>query len=389
MLPMAHEYLIPQDIVQRLEVTGLVQRAEEALKDPDKLNPICMGCIFEDEAAAHVKWMQDDGYFSDDPDYLKQLERAVPNIHHLTWKLKRGDAIQLEPAKLEDITLLSGLFAAQALSPEEFRQFESFGFRSERELATALSVYMQENSGSIRERDFNWTFEKDGKIYRGTVTGNCHLDLVIMKDDVTPHPTTDPLGNFVPFRPLMRSDQTGIYPHHSTEGQALVATMKYIEQEGIPSKIVDKDKYRAFVDHILAGGQRIGAATECLISRSDDPIMLFIPYEHPMPRLDGDNNCDDFSPYCLASMGHMYCTYVDSRGNMVFASPKKDDAQKKEVHLSIHPEEVDHLIEGLFVQSASGQGRTHAGWLAQLLEYKLSGRADKELAELRSSFKRS
>jgi hypothetical protein len=52
--------------------------------------------------------------------------------------------------------------------------------------------------------------------------------------------------------------------------------------------------------------------------------------------------------------------------------------------LRLPPGEIDHLIRGLFVQASKGLGRTSVKQLADMIEYRFSGKYEKD----REAFKK-
>jgi len=376
---MLTNFIVYPEATEKLEKSGLKERVEEAAK---KYKTIFYGHVYDDEVVRIRKDMEEEGYFSEMPSYIKgpfmkvlnDLFNKSPDVY---WTIQRPDKkINVEPGNGE-ILIFLGYYASLVLKPNEFWQYEKFGFDSFSEFhgtitqhMNSIKIYMGDHDGYI------WESEADGRAFQTSISGSVHGDLRIYRIDITHDPTLDVFGNTVHYRPICSKDRFTVAGADSTECQLLADVLKYIEQEEIESEIL-KDSAREFIAEVEQWPE---AQREPVAGRFGKQI-LFSHFEFDMPRF-GDEKHNLYSVGTKSTPGG-YGLYVDENKNLLFVGLNERYEPDEKPSLVITPNEADHMIRGLFVQAKNMCGRTLPKALLDTLNYYFSDKFKEEREEQR------
>ena len=99
--------------------------------------------------------------------------------------------------------------------------------------------------------------------------------------------------------------------------------------------------------------------------------------------MNENNFTKEKTHYIISTVGdYIYRAYTNKNSELLFAieNPEKP-SNTKNIACKFIPSDADHLIKGLFYQSAKGLGRTSANTLIKILEYKFSEQFLRDLEE--------
>jgi len=395
---MMRNYIVYPEAVKTLEECGLAERVRNAASDDDFPCASLFTIVLPEDFRGFVTEMGEGGYFKTQPaegrdGYRKSLDGFGNHIEQHTWVVRKHieerahsepeerklvERIQCEP---EDFLLLSGYLASRVLKPDELWDFEMFGFSSLFEFFGTLGAYIW-SSGEDLESGYTWVSEHQGSSFASAVTASHNGDLRIFRTDTTPYDTVDPFGCPVQYCPKIESDRGVVSGYHSTEPHLLAFILLYVDQNGVKSSIANPNGSRVFLEEVAALGQVRGNFSDFGDSINSPRFCFALG---SLPRLDEASTSTEWSPYRIATeMGGEYVMYVDHTGSLAFTYETVAKIPEKKVSMTIPPDEVDHLIRGLFVQAAHGLGRTSVAQLTDVLQYRFSDEFEQDQAQMRS-----
>ncbi len=381
---MAFKYNLYPAAEQKLVETGLAKRIKKATEQDDF--PNVLSVVFQDELPGMIKDMRERGFFRENSDglahgYRPKLEAFFKNKDAHKWVVKKDGKEEKEDSDYEDFMLFSGYLASAVLKPEEFWDFQKFGFSSVFDFFGCIGAYAWklEHSDNWR-RGHMWESSPDGKHFVTQVTGDTNGDFRLFRTDLTPYETLDPLGNPVNYRPEFRSDCQNVCGYHSVEPELLVALMKYVDQEKLLCPLLTPSGMEEIVAELAKKGQAMGNYADFGLGSPWGPDMHFVHYHtSSIPRLDEKTNWNPFGVGIDSE--HCYRTYVDENQGLVFQYEAFGKEKCKEIALRLPKDEVPQIIRGLFVQAIEGLGRTSAKQLIDLVIYRFSSQFEKDREE--------
>lgn len=385
---MRFKYNLYPDAREKLDSTGITARVRGARKSSQIQ---VRGHIIAHDVANMIGEMKEGHYFDTFPqdqlgDFKKQANGLFQNPDEHKWEVHRGQGVHEEPVELEDILVLMGYDASLILNPSEIWDFQRFGFRNITDFTGSVGALINETIHDDGHRKgYRWqTRTPDGRTLANEITGDMNFDMRVFQTDITPYKTVDPFGKEVSFRPELDLDRGGIIAYHSTEGELLITVLKYIHQIKLNADALDGNakKTLAWAESL---GQRGGGCAEHFGGLDQDARRFFVGWDLPLVELDKDNSTHQRSRDFIGTTGDgMYGAYLDCKNNLVFAYEPKNaihSSQKNPVAV-YSPEDATHLIKGLLFQSAKGLGRTSCKQLRSIIEYRVSGQIERDLAEM-------
>ena len=389
-------YLVYPGAERKLQKAGIVSRIEKAFKKDDYPN-VHHGMMMSRDISGIAKEMKAGGFFKSMPDAQKksfqtQLNELFKEKDTREWNVIKNDGAHKENVEYEDILLLMGFYSSMVLPKRELFAYGKHGFPSMFAFTGAVGarVWTYDEGRSQFRDGYKWTTTNpDGTVRVNEITGDGNCDLRIFQKDMTPYDTYDPLGNLVEYRPLMRSDNRVIGGYHSTEGGLLVSVLKYVKQLNVRSEILkDRNSVLEFLAWAKSLGQGGGTCAEHFGGFDSYPMNFLHSMDVPLPVLDADRKTDEHTRDYVTTASHhklAYGLYVGLDQDLVFMIENLEE-NKKEFAASFHSDESDHLIKGLFFQSARGLGRTSVLQLIQILDFYTSGEYEKEKARMDAEF---
>jgi hypothetical protein len=289
---------------------------------------------------------------------------------YVDWEKKK----QLD-FETEDFGLISGYFASQILTPEEFWSPEKFGFDNVGDLWGSLGALIVEIDHKYLKEGFKWKSTSQGREFITEISGSEHCDLRIFRTDVTPHRVLDPLGREVSYRPDFGEGRQIIGAYHSTEPSFFAILRRWADEEEIPVEAFQfPDR---FLERFTGKGSHLGNCADAG-GNMGHPMMTLLNAGFPMPRLDeGGNQTNRAVPDGLSTTSKgSYLAAIDTGGNLVLGYTETCPEQGKNPYgqapMKFPQEEVNQLMFGLFEQARRGLGRTSFQELETLLKFTQS-----------------
>ncbi|MFP4424348.1 MAG: hypothetical protein ACLFP2_03895 [Candidatus Woesearchaeota archaeon] len=370
---MRFHYLIYPNAIDKLEVCGIKKRADDLMEE----YPLFMGATTHLDIIGRKNALNEAGYYEGLPaDFTEKYKKVMNSIFNEPsdnfWTITAQETIKV-PCELEDMLLFTGEMAAEVLDPDEIWEYERFGFDSPSEFITTVGGYIWEAANPIKHHGYTWVRERaDGSRIVNEITGDINGDLRLFQTDIASYPTCDPFESPIEMRPsTMRNI---VSPYYFTEGALLVASLRYIEQEGIETKLY-ADKGTSFLEWGRALGQGGGSCAEHYGDFDAPPKRFFIGYDTPIPTLDAANVASDHTPHSLVTQHREFYGIYIKNGDLVLAY----DDPRKGIDMRFIPEDAEEIVKGLVYQSARGLGRTSAKQLLDIIEYRFSDKFDSEI----------
>ncbi|MFO7710674.1 MAG: hypothetical protein R6V53_02820 [Candidatus Woesearchaeota archaeon] len=370
---MRFHYLIYPNAIDKLEVCGIKKRADDFLEE----HQLFMGATTHSDIAGRKNALQEEGYYEGLPEeftgkYKKVMNSIFNNPSDNFWTITAQETIKV-PCELEDMLLFTGEMAAEVLDPDEIWEYGRFGFDSPSEFITTVGGYIWEAANPLKQHGYTWVRERpDGSRIMNEITGDINADLRLFQTDIASYPTHDPFDSHIEMRPsTMRNI---VSPYYFTEGPLLVAALRYIEQEGIETKLY-ADRGTSFLAWGRALGQSGGSCAEHFGDFDEPPTRFFIGYEVPIPSLNAQNEPSGHTPHSLVTASQKFYGIYIKDGDLVLAY----DDPRKGIDMRFAPEDAEEIVCGLVYQSAKGLGRTSAKQLLDIIEYRFSDKFDSEI----------
>ncbi len=381
------------ETMKKLESAGLVERIKKVKRGEDA--PYFGGFVSDDDLQRMSFEMQKEGFYSpkneEQKQVAKKLQRLLMNMGEEHWRVHRHEGLVKGKVETEDVQNLMGQPASFVLSPKEMWDYNKFGFDSVSDFVGSVSLLMCKGGLTFRG-GYQWeTNSPDGKVITNQITGSEHGDLRMLQTDITPYDTVNPLGDKSGYRPEMSEDQRGVSGYHSVEGHALIAVLKYIEQLGLDREFLKDAK--KITERAIEDSEGVpGVAATSSFSEGDlerPPMVEFSLFHHPIPQLNEDYTVGGPSDYnVFTEFRGIYDIFVGPNRELVFSREKDKETRfekvkrKREVSAIYLPTEAEHLVRGLFYQSAASLGRTPVRYLENIVRYRYSGEYEKDMKEL-------
>lgn len=384
-------FIIYPEGMEKIRNAGLDARVEALKKSEDGL-PFLGGFVWEEDIKQSVQDLKERGFYKHLPadfadTYKKTLTALFKNPDKFNWATQRQATCGRDACELEDLVLFTGEIASLVLEPNELWDYQRFGFSSPTELVGVVSAYIDEQSrGEPLHKGYEWTGNRDGAKILTEITGDMNADLRISQKDITPYETTDPFGNRTTFRPIGKPDRTMVCAYHSTEPELVVAVLKYIDQQKIPSKILENNA-AGLIAWAESLNQRIGNCAEHIFGTTANEFLSFANYTTPIPILNNRNETKEQSHDWLTTISDgAYGVYITAEGYLALAYEERSNGRqpRKEIQVNFKPDDVDHVLKGLIYQSAAALGRTSARALIDLVAYRFSPQFDKDRQEFKA-----
>ncbi len=367
---METDFIIYPEAVEKLEKSGLKERVEKAIK---KHYDMFYGATFKEEILALKNEMEAEGYFSGIPAGIKKifgetLNGLFSNSSDYAWTIQRPEGDEKVEASDKQILMFLGYYASYVLKPDEFWEYEKFGFDSFSEMHGAITLHMKEATDSKFREGYIWKSKSDEKDFQTRVTGSIHGDLRIFRTDITDYPTLDVFGNSVPYRPVSyNKDYHVVAGYHSVEPYLLIHLLKYIEQGSIEVDLL-KDNAKEFLDEIKKNPQFVGPYADFGMGSDVGVTLCFSNFFWEIPNFKKEKH----TRYFIATeFRGSYGLFVDDNKNLLFFR-RPENSTEYNLALTFPPDETEELIKGLFIQASKGLGRTSVKQLAGVIEYYFS-----------------
>lgn len=375
---MREQYLVYPDATEKLRQSGLEKRILDASKKDDTPGSHSFGILHGDEMRGFVDELKDKGYYKNPPkdlftDYKAKLTAFVRKKEDHRWTTDAHGVMRAEESEWDDFLLLSGYLASFVLKPKEFWDAEKLGFSLSYDCWGVIGATLWSQAKLTDHREgYVWASQANECSFVSRVTGDSNGDFRIFRDDLTPYPTKDPLGNDVRYRPKFRLDEQWVAGYHSYEPIVLAIAIKYAEQEQLPAQVLTPEGRAKLLDEMRPLGSRIGNFADAG-SQAGRPWQYFMNMQ-PIPTLTKRHTTQEisFDRIGTTTQGYSYGAYILPDKSLCFASEEDMKKPSKRISLSILPQEIDHFIKGLFVQCAKGLGRTLVGEMVHALNYRFS-----------------
>lgn len=360
------EYILYPESENKLKASGLIAKIKAVDRYDDNF-PSTHNILSKQEFQYCIKEIEEKGYFKTPP--KKEYKEALNKFYKDggKWKLvKNGKKIE-EEAEDRSFMLFSGYMASFFLSQEEFWNNEKFGFENIYDFFGSLGAAYIDSRSYKENKGHSWQHQlQDGRIFFSEVKGNMHGDLEITREELTPYETFDPLGNKVNYRQVLQSDIQDIMSHHSVEDGLLATLLTYIKQEKIASLFTNKEFTIKFLKELKVDTRQPLYAD--FGDRMHDPKIFFME-TLPIPAWE-ERSLTKEGRY-IPSQSGSYGIFIEKNKNLIFAymGGNADTYKEGDRKAEFAPEEIDHLVKGLFIQAARQLGRTSAGQLVEVLDY--------------------
>lgn len=364
--PMAeiHQFIVDSSIKELLpsELRQRIGRKKKACE-----NAFGYGHWSQEDTIREVTSMIERGYFPPDAirkEYKTRMNEVFQSPQNHTWTI--GE--EKEELDKDDILVFGGIVAAEVLSAEEFWN-DIPGFSGPSDMHGTVGALLMQNRDMFFELGgYEWETKKNAQVTHKTrITGSIHGDLRIERVCVSSKPAIDPFGNNIHYRPLTHSDRQRVAAYHSTEPILLAAALKYIDQEKINVECL-KDGGKELLNQTRAKGLRMGNFGDFGTNGSSPQVFMW-QFSHPMQQ------ADDEGVFWGLGMEHheaAYRIHIDKNRHLAFTMMNRKGELNKEPSLTLPPEEMEQLIQGIFAQCQQGKGRTSVRQLQEILEYRFS-----------------
>ena len=366
---MHYEYLVFPEAQKLLESSGLAKRIQDLMCRNDR--PYFGGIVFEPDFRRDLECLGKEGYFKalqtaigreKALEFQSKFQAIYSNRDKYPWSIQRNEGFVVEGSELEDLELALGVGASFVLKPEEMWDFKRFGFSSVTDLTGCVGAVLRNHNRSSY-RGHHWTTAlADGRTLITEITGSDHMDLRILREDVTPYKTFDPFGNPVNYRPVTSQDHHYVSGTYSVEGPLLISVLRWITQSKIPCKILENNASGLLSDVSKIDGS-FATCTEHLSPKSDSG--WWVDFEFPIPEF-GSGQPTTHSVF--TESGGIYEIYVGKNNELIFSYLTDESVKNPKIDCFFLPGEVDDLIRGLFVQCAHNLGRTPIRQLVGVLD---------------------
>ena len=375
---MRETYLVYPEARKRLQDSGLIERINREARKSNY--PSFLGMYRLDDLRWEIGNLRERKYFEPkNPKYVEFAKRSNPllkNPDKYKWQLGKMGLNATENVEIDDFRLLTGYLASIILTPKEFWIPEKFGFPSVFDMFGSIGAFMARKSNERSDEHYSghrWVSHPiDGAQFITEVTGSNHGDLRIFRTDETPYPTTDPLGNKVSYRPKLSMDSQFVSGYHSTEPHLLASVLKFLEQQELNRDFFEQGG-KKILEKISNLRQHVGNFADFGDGSIGGARMAFAHYGIPIPTLDKNNQTSKwtFDRVCTTEQG-TYGLYISHSGDLVFSYENGPQNPKKGLNMVLPRNEVYNLIEGLFIQSSKGRGRTSMQQLSDVLNFRFS-----------------
>lgn len=370
---MWHEYTVYPEAVKKAKASGLIKRVFDYDWEESAYSSWYHSAWFGGQIQDAVNNMKERGYFANIP--KEEHENFRINLNRVNneggqWQVTKGDKTITQATEGEDTGLLLGDPAAEILKPDEFWRYKDFGFDTHSEfIGTIGAIFLNQMEKKDRysdEEGLKWrTVLDDGRIMINKYLDDHNGDFRLNQKEITPYETVDPFGNQVNYRPTLGDDGGIIAGYHSVEVSFLATILKYANQNGLKSEILDSDGEE--VHNQLSKGRALGNFAETYSNGEDiwSVKNAFIPFGiRDLPQIDERE--ENASIYGIPTINEESYFMYQKGDNLVFTYGRDGNPLAE-----FSPSDVDNLIRGVFLQAQRGKVRTHPNSLLKGLDYYL------------------
>lgn len=369
---MWHEYTVYPEGIKKARASGLLKRVFDYDWEESGYSSWYNRSWFDSQIQESVDSLKEKGYFANIP--KEESENFRTNLNRIfneggKWQVTKGDKTINQPTEGEDVGLLLGDPAAEILKPDEFWRYKDFGFDTHSEFIGtmgAIFLHQMNKKDLFREDGLKWrTVLDDGRVMTNKFLDDHNGDFRLNQKEVTPYETIDPFNNPVHYRPTLGNDGGIIAGYHSVEVGFLAAILKYVNQNGLKSEILDNDGEE--MHQQLSKGRALGNFAETYSNGEDIWTVknAFIPFGiRDIPQID---DREEFASIYGVSTINKESYFIYQKGdNLVFTYGREGEPLAE-----FSPNDVDNLIRGVFLQAQRGKVRTHPNSLLKGLDYYL------------------
>lgn len=382
-----YNWIVYPEGKRRLDESGLTERIKVALKEP-KISLTPYHYYNPEEFLSFLEHLKEGGYLAAMPfDFVKNfgediyqdwhqgLRRIVDKAskeENAFWNIERRTGENLELVYLdEDFPIISGFNATATLDPQSFWDFKKFEFASLGDFLGTVGAFIRMQSKAYMERGPSWSSTEKGLSFKTQVTASEHGDFILKKTDITPYTTRDPLGTLVNYRPETSQDINFVLGSSNVEPFFLAMVLKWADQEKLESRIL-KDPQQ-FLERFRLMPQYCGPFGDFGVTSLFS--IEFSNWEIPVPKLNQPLQANSrFNPWGIFSphsRNFRYTVRVGTNQELVFF--QEVDGKEEDTILDIQANDLDNLIESLFLQTQMGLGRTSKKQLTDILKMYFSG----------------
>lgn len=319
-------------------------------------------------------------------DHVTRLVELGADPSAGSWTIGRKQ--NKEHMYTNDFLLISGVVAAEAIPSKEFWNVpKGFSSASDYHGTVGAMLLQRKQELFLNCNGYTWTSTDGADTFQSRITADMHGDFRMERIRISHDETIDPFGNRVHYRPALESDRELVAPSYGVEPTVLAAVLKYIDQEKIDVPCL-RNGCQAIREFLASTKQKIGPFGDFGKERNIDAAKhIMWPFAFPMGHLE-DN---DFGWSIGAHYGGRYVFHLDEKRRLTCTfndEQEKDDRMEQSHILHFTPDDMEHVIMGLFVQTQSGLGRSNAGQLVELLEYRFSPEFNSDMEEIRAQCKK-
>lgn len=263
-----------------------------------------------------------------------------------------------------DWAVPTGVVASHLLEPEEMWDLRP-GFLSLHEMFGVMGAYAMEKRGFMADTAYESVVGE--RRFRTSINGFFHGDPFIAREDISSYPTWDPMGQEVRYRP--RAFSSGMAFHHSSEPIVFATALQVADHYGLECRIQTQEDVERFLAEHDGVEQHVGNYADF----GDFSVGVRNMFLHAVP--DPREPLPTFQ--WPASGAKEFTVACDEDGNM-----RSFDGD--EMYFSLPREEIGQFMHLVFRHClASGQSRTSAAQLVDLLEYKITPDYEEDMERLR------
>jgi len=241
---MRFRYIISPELIDKLAPLELDKRVK-SLNVEDRELPY-PNIMFERDLKEWADDFKEDGYLDTLPSDLKKefidkMNAVVYPSGQMPWIIKTGKGTVKSRFELDDVIVLSGIYASFVLSPDELWKGEEFGFESPFVFAGSVGAVLWNIRHGKSGRGYEWCSpHPDGKILENIFAEDMHYDFRLIQKDITSYNTKDPLGHYVMFRPELDT-RRGIFGSDQSEPYFLALLLRYGRDANLDRSVLDNE----------------------------------------------------------------------------------------------------------------------------------------------------
>jgi len=256
---------------------------------------------------------------------------------------------------------------------------EKFNFSTTSKFMGTVSAFVRQHAhgNGFCSDGYLWTREHQGIASECRIgsSENVEATLQLSQTDVSPYVVIDPFNSFTFCRPIVNADRTFVTMAKGSAVPLLASVLQYVKQYDLKPTVL-QDGGQALIESSLKSLK----APQHDSNPNIEEIYQGRRDHFPMIR-DTDRKVVKNTTHFIGSqIGYLYGLYANTKRQLVFSRQARDEPVtllRKET-MVFQDTDVDHLIRGLFAQTARGVGGVSVQDLAATLRY--NGREKNESA---------